>query len=218
MAQRAKSPEPRPQPRLYLVTPALEDAAAFVAPLEAALAAGDVAAVLLRLADGDERSLINRIRGLASTVQKRDAALIIDGRAELVARSGADGAHLTGIEAFGEAVATLKPDRISGIGGLSSRHDAMVAAETGADYVMFGEPNDGERPAFDAIEERVAWWAEVFEAPCVGYAASLDEVAALTKAGADFVTLGDFVWREPQNIAAQVAAAAQRLTLPKTAA
>ena len=49
----------------------------------------------------------------------------------------------------------------------------MVAAEAGADYVMFGEPDAaGERPGFAAIEERVAWWAEVFEAPCVGYAAS----------------------------------------------
>ena len=56
----------------------------------------------------------------------------------------------------------------------------MLAAEAGADYVMFGEPDaTGERPGFEAIEERVAWWAEVFETPCVGYAASLDEVAPL---------------------------------------
>ena len=40
----------------------------------------------------------------------------------------------------------------------------MLAAEAGADYVMFGEPDGtGARPAFAAIEERVAWWAEVFE-------------------------------------------------------
>ena len=40
----------------------------------------------------------------------------------------------------------------------------MLAAEAGADYVMFGEPDEnGARPAFAAVEERVAWWAEVFE-------------------------------------------------------
>jgi thiamine-phosphate pyrophosphorylase len=84
---------------------------------------------------------------------------------------------------------------------------------------MFGEPDAaGKRPAFDAIEERVAWWAEVFEIPCVGYAASLDEVAALVAAGADFVALGDFIWQEPQLVAAQVAAAATELALPETAA
>ena len=47
--------------------------------------------------------------------------------------------------------------------------------------------------------------------PCVAYAASLDEVAALVAAGADFVALGDWIWREPQRVAAQIAAAAQAL-------
>ena len=216
MAERAKRADPRPQPRIYLITPPVEDAAAFAATLSSALDTGDVAAALLRLAAADERSLINRIKTLAPVVQEKGAALIVDGRADLVARSGADGAHLTGIDAFNDAVETLKPDRIAGVGGLASRHDAMLAADRGADYVMFGEPDAaGRRPAFAAIEERVAWWAEVFEIPCVGYATSLDEVAALVAAGADFVALADFVWREPR---AQVAAAAARLILPETTA
>jgi thiamine-phosphate pyrophosphorylase len=219
MAQRAQQAGPRPKPRLYLVTPPIDDAAAFTLQLAAALGAGDVAAVLLRLKDADERSLISRVKTLAAAAQDKDAALIIDGHADLVARAGADGAHLTGIAAFNEALDTLKPDRIAGAGGLASRHDAMLAAERDADYVMFGEPDaNGGRPAFDTIEERVAWWAEVFEIPCVGYAASLDEVAALARAGADFVALGDFIWREPQQISSHVAAAAQRLSLPETAA
>ena len=131
----------RPRPRLYLVTPQLDDTAAFARALDAALDAGDVAAVLLRLADADERTLINRAKTVAAVVQRRDIALLLDGRAEIVGRAGADGAHLTGIEAFTAALATLKPDRIAGAGGLRSRHDAMLAGEAGADYVMFGEPD-----------------------------------------------------------------------------
>ncbi len=46
-----------------------------------ALASADVAAVLLRLADGDERSLINRIKTVAPAVQDKGAALIVDGHA-----------------------------------------------------------------------------------------------------------------------------------------
>ena len=66
-----------------------------------------------------------------------------------------------------------------------SRDDAMTAAEEGADYVLFGEPDkDGERPSFDAIMERVEWWAELFQVPCVAFAASADEVAPLAAAGA----------------------------------
>ena len=216
MASRPKHAEPRPQPRLYLVTPAVDDAAAFAEPLGAALAAGDVAAVLLRLAPGDERGLINRIKHLAPIVQNRDAALILADLADLAARSGADGAHLTGTDAFEAALDTLRPDRIAGCGGLDTRHDAMLAAERGADYVMFGEPDvDGRRPAFDLVEERVAWWAEVFEAPCVAYAGTLDEVAPLVAAGADFIALGDWIWADA---AANVAAAALALRLPEKTA
>jgi thiamine-phosphate pyrophosphorylase len=219
MASRPKQAEPRPAPRLYLVTPRVADAAAFATPLAAALAAGDIAAVLLRLPEADERSVINTAKALAPVAQAKEVALLLDGHAELVARAGCDGAHLTGIEAFNNALGTLRPDRIAGAGGLTTRHDAMSAAEQGADYVMFGEPDaDGVRPAFAAIEERIAWWAEVFESPCVAYAASLDEIEPLVKAGADFIALGDWIWRDPGNVAATIADAAQRLRLPEPTA
>ena len=106
-------------------------------------------------------------------MQEAGAALLLDGHVELVGRArrrrGASDRHRR-IE--GRRLA-LKPERIAGCGGLDTRHDAMVAAEAGADYVMFGEPDtSGERPSFEAIAQRVAWWAEVFEIPCVAYAAS----------------------------------------------
>lgn len=203
----------RPQPRLYLVTPAAADLASLKLDLLAALDSANIAAVLLRLPDEDDRSLINRVKALAPTVQRADAALILDGHPAIVARSGADGAHLRSITEFEESVEALKPDRIAGAGGLSTRHDAMTAAEGGADYVMFGEPNAAdERPALQAIAERVSWWAEVFEAPCVAYAGSLDDIAPLAEAGADFVALGDFIFADPRGIATAVADAASRLT------
>jgi len=219
MAARPKRADPRPAPRLTLVTPRLADTAAFAAPLGAALEAGDVAAVLVRLAPADERTLINRVKALAATVQSGDAALIIDGHVDLVARAGADGVHLSGQAEFTDAIERLKPDRIVGVGGLASRHDAMVAAEQGADYVMFGEPDSsGVRPGFAAVEERIAWWAEVFEIPCIGYAASPDEVAPLAIAGADFVALGDWLWQDESNVAIRVREAAACLHLPEAIA
>jgi thiamine-phosphate pyrophosphorylase len=216
MASRPKSADPRPAPRLYLITPRLAEASAFAAPLAAALDAADVAAVLLRLADADEGTLIKRARLLGERVQERGVALLLDGRPGLVARARADGAHTTGIAAFAEAVEQLKPDWIVGAGGLLSRHDAMLAAEQGADYVMFGEPDaNGARPGFASLQERVSWWAEVFEAPCVGYAGTLEEVAPLVAAGADFVALGDWLWADA---AATLAAAAQLMRLPEAIA
>ncbi len=146
MASRPKQAAPRPAPRLYLVTPQLADPSAFARQLTAALDAGDVAAVLLRLADIDERTMINCAKALATSVQSKDAALLLDGRPDLVARAGADGAHLTGLAALANSVGDLKPERIVGVGGLATRHDAMLAAEQGADYVMFGEPSLARTP------------------------------------------------------------------------
>jgi thiamine-phosphate pyrophosphorylase len=205
-------------PQLYLVTPVVEDAAAFAREMEAALAAAPIAAVLLRLAAADERTLIERIKTLAPAVQSTGAALLLDGHADLAARAGADGAHLDGIDAFLAALSLLKPALIAGAGGLISRHDAMVAAERGTDYVMFGEPDaHGQRPSVAAIEERIAWWAEVFECPCVGYAANLEDVGRLTAAGADFVAIGDWLWSHSGGPAAAIKAARQRMNVETVA-
>ncbi|HEV7411850.1 MAG TPA: thiamine phosphate synthase, partial [Bradyrhizobium sp.] len=95
----AKPVSPRPPPRLYLATPIVDDPSALVASLTGLLAGADIAAVLLRLKSTDPRSMISRVKALAPAVQNGGAALLIEGNAELVARAGADGAHLTGIEA-----------------------------------------------------------------------------------------------------------------------
>ena len=218
MASQGKSTESRrPAPRLYLVTP--QDAAGLADRLAESLAAADVAAVLLRLPATDERGQVNLAKALAPTVQERGAALLLDGHPDLAARAGSDGAHVTGIDALEGALAALKPARIAGCGGLDTRHDAMLAAEAGADYVMFGEPDTtGRRPAFDAIAERVAWWAELFEIPCVGFAASLDEVEPLAAAGADFVAVGDWIFGDARGCSAAIADAARRLAVVETVA
>src|SRR4029453_16621693 len=121
MPRKEKSAEPRrPAPRLYLVAP--QDPDGLGERLADALGAAEVAAVLLRLPETDERNRINHAKAIAPTVQRKGAALLLAGGAELAARAGADGAHLSGIVAFQAALATLNPDRIAGCGGLASRH------------------------------------------------------------------------------------------------
>ena len=204
---------PRPTPRLYLATPLVTDPAPLASQLPALLAAADVAAVLLRLTPGDERGIIQRTKALAPVVQNAGAALLLDGHYEQVARSGADGANVSGVEAMQEALPTLKPDRILGVGGLITRHDAMVAGEAGADYVLFGEPDaQGERPSPDAIGERLGWWAELFEPPCVGFATSLAEARLFASAGADFILVGDFIWQDTRGPQAALIEAADAIS------
>jgi thiamine-phosphate pyrophosphorylase len=208
----AKPVPSRPAPRLYLATPVVEDPSSLATDLPALLAAADVAAVLVRLTDADPRGMIARVKALAPAIQEAGAALLLDGHVDLVARSGADGAHLCGIAALEEAAPSLKPDRIAGIGGLATRHDSMAAGELGADYVLFGEPDAlGRRPSTEAIAERLGWWAELFEPPCVGYAASREEAYELALAGADFVLVGKAVWADPRGAATALAELGQTI-------
>ena len=184
--------------RLYLFTPTLcaDDLDAFAPILAGALEAGDVACVLARLApgaEGDARRIVARLVEIAAGA---GAALLVDNDPRLAARVGADGAHIgDGDGALSDALASLKPERIVGAGLLRTRDEAMSAGEAGADYVMFGEPGrDGFTPSAETTIERVAWWAEIFEPPCVAYAATLEDIGPLADAGADFVALGDAIW------------------------
>ena len=210
MASSKSSSPARSAPRLYLATPALGDTAELAASLPPLLAEFDIAALLLRLQDADERTLIARIKTLAGPVQAAGTALLIDQRYNLAARAGADGAHVDGLQEMEEA-SSLKPQRILGVGQLHTRHDAMIAGETGADYLLFGEPaRDGQRPSPDAIFERLQWWAELFEPPCVGYAATLEQATLFAGSGADFIMVADFVWsdaRGPKTALAEAQAA-----------
>ncbi|MFC5505826.1 MULTISPECIES: thiamine phosphate synthase [Hyphomicrobiales] len=198
-----------PPTRLMLVTPPVADAEAMAFRLMQAQAGGDLAAVLLQLAPGDERSRIERVKRLAGPVQGANVALVVADSALVATRGGADGVHLAGgPEAIAEARSSLKGERIIGAGGLRARHDAMDVGEAGVDYVMFGEPRpDGSMPPLPAVIERAGWWAEIFETPCVAYAPDPDSVAALAETGAEFVALGAWAFEEGRDLRALVAEA-----------
>lgn len=187
---------------VFTLTPALRpDAAA------AAVRAGDVAAVVLRMPEGAPD--IAHLRAVAEAIQTHDAAVLVDGPATLATAAGLDGVHVSDLRGLAAALRALKPQAIVGAGGIATRHDAMEAGEGGADYVFFGAL---EPPAAASAEtlDLVNWWAEVFEVPCVGLAATLDEAEALAGAGADFVALAEVLVAEGGP--ATVTAAMDRLT------
>lgn len=195
-----------PHTRLMLVTPPVEDAEAMAFRLMQAMAGGDIAAIVLRLTPGDDRSRIERVKRLAAPVQANNVALVVQDSALVATRGGADGVHVTGgPEAIAEARSSLRNERIIGVGGLRARHDAMDAGEAGVDYVMFGEPrSDGSVPPLTAVVERAGWWAEIFETPCVAYAPDAESVAALVETGAEFLALGAWAFEDGQDLRALV--------------
>lgn len=184
-----------PPPRLYLlISPAAGEATRLAETVRAAAGAADIAAVLLR---PDPQAGSAELRALVATCQESGAACLIDGNTALALAVGADGVHVGNPASLKAALAAMRPDGIVGAGGLKTRHDAMSAGE-GADYVMFGEPDaEGRRAPFDTTRERVEWWAEIFEAPCVGYARTLEEVDVLVAAHADFIAVDNLILDDP---------------------
>jgi thiamine-phosphate pyrophosphorylase len=185
-------------PRLYLITPPVSDWAAFAPIFEATLETCEVACILLRAQASDDEGRQEIIRALAPLAQARGAACLIADDPRLAIQADADGVH---IDATGEplkfALSALRPGHIVGAGGLTTRDAAMMAGEAGVDYLMFGGPGLPEPHA--GIVERVAWWAEIFNVPCVGYAEDLAGIADLVRAGADFIALGEAIFADPRG-------------------
>lgn len=195
------APPRPPSCSIYLVTPPLAAVAAptFAELLAEVVASAPIASLRVRFepgAEADARAIVAPLLKLAATA---DCALLLDGDPRRAARLGADGAHVEGVgEALDDALDSLKPERIVGVGALRMRDDAMTAGEKGVDYVMFGEPR-GAAPsmALELLLERVGWWAEIFETPCVAYAESVEAAHRLAAAGADFVAVDRVIWDAP---------------------
>ena len=206
---------PRSYPRcsLYLITPLLSaaDADAFAKVFAEVVEAAAVACVLVRLAPVTQTDAKAIVAPILRAALAADCALLVENDGRLAARLGADGVHINGAGAdLIAAVESLKPERIVGAGFLRTRDEAMTAGEMGADYVMFGEPHSGA-PTMElpSLAERVGWWAEIFETPCVAYADTIAAAGALADAGADFVALGEAIWGCPSP--SEAARAAQAL-------
>jgi thiamine-phosphate pyrophosphorylase len=193
-----------------LMTPPLGEGGEVRDLLVSAFSIGDVAAMIARFLPASDAELSARARALLPLAQERNVAFLLQDQAKLAAAIGADA------QSFRDGLSFLKPALIAGAGGLMTKHDAMLVAEQGADYVMFGEPNaGGKRPSLEAIVERVAWWAEIFEIPCVAYAGTLEEASVLAQAGADFVALADSCWCDPSLVKTAIADAFAHISAPE---
>jgi thiamine-phosphate pyrophosphorylase len=198
-----------PACRLYLITPPrLEDPAGFAPRLEAALSAGDVAAVQVRLKDASEAEITEAIRVLGPIARAHDVALILNDDPELAARLDCDGVHVGQSDTpYAQARRLMGRDRIVGVTCHDSRHLAMEAAEQGADYVAFGAffPTSTKDAATRAEPEILSVWQETMETPCVAIGGiTADTARGLAAAGADFLAVSAGVWNHPGGEAAAV--------------
>ncbi len=152
--------------RLYLVTPPVSDPAAFRTLLDAALQAGDVACLHLRIAATEAQAAKKRfVQALAPTAQERGAARA-DRSARGLARGGAAGRGRRPLPRSGPGG--------GGAGGDEARQDRRRRGPQVARRRHVGREGrrrlrdvrraagDGTVPPADQVVERCRWWAELF--------------------------------------------------------
>lgn len=225
-----------PQTRLILLT------APGVGPdlgarLARAVAAGDVAAVILRLPHGDERALVNAVKAVAPAVQEAGAALVLAGGggidlATVAARSGADGVHVQADEAEADPVEAASDEdgeeddegqgpsrkgplhalrerlRDGRILGVGGIRSKHAAMQAGEAGADYLLFGDDPRITLDDLVARLSWWVEIFETPCIALARDLTDVPDLVATGAEFIGLDPALWAGEGGEAAVAAAQA----------
>lgn len=205
--------------RLCLVTPETSDPGGFRPLLDAALAAGDVACLIIT---GAPDLLQPMAETLVPVAQSRQVAALVHNDTRIAGRAKADGVHVdTGLADLKLALDAFRPARIVGAGGFRSRHDAMLAGEANPDYLFFGRlDGDTGEAIFPKALDLAGWWSSVFLIPAMVMGGrSLASVSEAAEAGIEFVVLRDAVWSNAGGPAEAVAAANRLLALaPERAA
>tara|TARA_Y100000588_G_C14114416_1_gene864451 strand:- start:565 stop:1188 length:624 start_codon:yes stop_codon:yes gene_type:complete len=189
--------------QIYLITPSSFDLEAFAPKLESVLDSAPVACVQLRLKSASDIDICQAANMLLPLCNDRDVAFLINDRPDLVAKTGADGAHIGQNDYGYQQARTLSgPDSIVGVTCHNSRHLAINAAESGADYVAFGaffETSSKTTKSVASIDI-LQWWNEVTTIPSVAIGGiTASNCRPLVKAGADFIAVIGAVWSHPKG-------------------
>ena len=193
--------------RLYLITPPRIDTD-FPDTLARALDAGDVACLQLRLEDASEDMVRAAIDSLRAVTQSRGVAFLLNNNPGLAVDAGCDGVHIEQDNSpCDQARAAFGPDGIVGVSCHDSRHLAIEAAESGADYVSFGPfhgiPTNEDKELADP--DILALWDEATTVPSVAMGGiTIENCPPLVRAGADFIAVSSAVWDDPRGAAAAV--------------
>jgi thiamine-phosphate pyrophosphorylase len=194
--------------QLYLVTPPTLDLATFPDFLAAALDAGPVGCVQLRLPGADSDAISRAAEALRPIVQDRDIAFLVNGSAALAKQLGADGVHLDSVDDVA-AARRLLGELSVGVSCNDNAQRALDAGDDGADYVSFGPFfAGGSSPETTLAEiETLTWWASAITLPTVAIGGiNAANCAPLVTAGADFIAVVSAVWAHPDGPAAGVKA------------
>ncbi|HVY12089.1 MAG TPA: thiamine phosphate synthase [Alphaproteobacteria bacterium] len=194
---------------IYLITPPKLESS-FPSQLNAALEAGDVACVQLRLKGASDDEWRKAIKELMPICAAREIAFLLNDRADLAKEMGCDGVHVGQHDMpYDDARKLLGPDKIIGVSAYASKDTAMELAAAGADYVAFGSvfPSVTKEHAPPVPLSVLEDWAAMATTPCAAIGGiTAENCAPLVRAGVDFLAVISAVWNHEGGPAAGVRA------------
>jgi thiamine-phosphate pyrophosphorylase len=170
--------------RLFLVAPDAITEKLLLECATAACAAGDCATILV--AANIAQETVEALQALNLAVLLRDT------EARRVHHLKADGLQLASLEEFKTARESLTNEVLGYLAGVS-RHEAMEAAEAGADYVAFTQTKQ-----YAGIPI-IGWWQDVTNLPAVAYDPVSDAaITTLKSQNPDFIRPSDEMWQSAE--------------------
>lgn len=183
--------------RLVLIAPPDAEPGRFEEDLGAALAAGDVASLILPQYAMDEDRFQAFAERVLPVAQQHGVAVIIAGDSRVAGRVQADGIHIeAGKQELAEAIVRLQGRMMVGTGGAKTRDDALGLGELRPDYLFFGRFGYDRDPEPHPRNLNLGrWWAEMIEIPCIVLGGTeVASVEAVAATGAEFVALSAAVF------------------------
>lgn len=196
------------EPSLYLITPPkISDLEVFSEDLQrvfdAAAGPAAVACLQLRLKDVPDADILMAAEALLPICRRAEAGFLINDRADLAAKTGADGVHLGQSDgSIAYARSLLGADKDIGVTCHDSLHLAMEAGEAGADYVAFGAffPSETKEAVYRPELDILTRWSEMATVPCVAIGGITPATArSVVEAGADYLAVSGAIWKHPDG-------------------
>lgn len=188
--------------RLYLTLPQSFDPETFQPILRSALAATPIVCVRLDLGAAEEEDWIRAANHVIEPCHEADVALVVTDHYRLVEALGLDGVHLSAAARtpMRDVRKALGDDVIVGAEAGTTKHQGIVLAEAGADYVSFGPIGDTGALGDDnrAGDDIFEWWGEMIETPSVAEGGVTPEDAGRLSAHVDFVVPDRKIWDDPE--------------------
>jgi thiamine-phosphate pyrophosphorylase len=183
-------------PQIYVISPPEIDVNNFVLLIEKIMYKTQISCIRLGLSSILKEELVKTISKIREFLIPFDIPIIIENHYKLVRELELNGVHLTdGSNSVKHARKHLGSDHIIGAYCGSSRHNALIAAEAGANYISMG-PLVKNKHGNERITpiETFKWWSKFIEIPIVAEGNLNQNVIGKLLSVTDFVAIGSEIW------------------------